>query len=156
MTELERNTRIFKEFNRINVYFENLDENQKSIISPLIQNAAFMRVALDDLQEIINREGMVERYQNGENQYGMKQSAALQSYNALVKNYAAVIKNLFGLLSKMERSAIKPLMIREKTQEEIAASILSDEERLEKINREIAAAAAMQQRQREKEWEAKR
>lgn len=156
MTELERNTRIFKEFNRINVYFENLDENQKSIISPLIQNAAFMRVALDDLQEIINREGMVERYQNGENQYGMKQSAALQSYNALVKNYAAVIKNLFGLLPKMERPAIKPLMIREKTQEEIAASILSDEERLEKINREIAEAAAMQQRQREKEWEAKR
>ena len=33
----------------------------------------------------------------------MKQSAALQSYNALVKNYAAVIKTLFGLLPPMER-----------------------------------------------------
>ncbi len=100
MTEIERNERISKEFSRINIYFENLEENEKAVITPLVQNAAFMKVTLDDLQEIIASEGVIEEYRNGRTQYGLKPSAALQSYNNLIKNYASVIKTLFGLLPK--------------------------------------------------------
>ena len=73
-----------------------MDENERAVIDPIIQNSAFMKIQLDDLQEIINRDGVTEVYQNGANQYGVKQSAAVQSYNALIKNYAAVIKQLSG------------------------------------------------------------
>lgn len=135
MTELERNNKISAEFQRIIVYFETLDENEKAVIDPLIRNAAFMRVALDDLQEIIAEQGPVEAYQNGNNQFGMKQSAALQSYNSLVKNYAAVIKTLFGLLPKMKRPAVIPFAIRE---EETA------EERKERLQREQQTFAEWQ------------
>ena len=145
MNEIERNNRINQEFERINVFFEELNEDEKAIISPLIQNASFMRVTLEDLQEIISDQGPVEQYQNGANQYGMKQSAALQSYNALVKNYAAVIKSLFGLLPpekvRKEFPVWKP---KEETEEEEA-------ERQRKREEELDAAVEYQKRQRELE-----
>ena len=59
-----------------------------------------MKVTLEDLQRIINEEGVTETYQNGANQRGIKQSATLQSYNSLIKNYASVIKTLSQLLPK--------------------------------------------------------
>ena len=150
MTELERNNRILEEFDRISIHFEDLAKNQQSIVLPLIQNAAFMRVTLDDLQEIIAEQGPVEQYQNGANQYGMKQSAALQSYNALVKNYAAVIKTLFGLLPVMKKNPIIQ-EIKEKTEEEWAAERSRDVERAKQIREEIARASELQHRQWEKE-----
>ena len=80
------------------------------MITPILQNAAFMRVTLEDLQQLILEEGVVDEYQNGENQHGKKQSAALQSYNALVKNYAAVSKTLTQMLPP-ERKPILPNFI---------------------------------------------
>lgn len=142
ITELERNKAIYAEYQRINKYFENLDENQKSLIDPLIRNAAFMRVALDDLQEIIAEQGPVEQYRNSETQYGTKQSAALQSYNALVKNYAAVIKNLFSLLPRMER--LVTMIPEPKTLEEIEEERHRDELRAARTNAEIRRASDWQ------------
>ena len=89
---------IENEKNRIGHYFEGMPENKKAIISPLIQNAAFMKVTLESLQERINSEGVTEIYQNGANQCGVKQSATLQSYNSLIKNYAGAIKTLSQFL----------------------------------------------------------
>ena len=59
-----------------------------------------MRATLEDLQEEVNTYGTTEEYQNGPNQSGFKQSAALQAYNATVKNYNATIKTLAGILQQ--------------------------------------------------------
>ena len=152
MTELERNNRISAEFDRISYYFKDLPENKKSIVLPLIQNAAFMRVTLDDLQKIIAEEGPVEQYMNGATQYGMKQSAALQSYNALIKNYGAVIKNLFGLLPPMERpKEIPKLEPREKTEEEMEEERLQEAMRYARQRAELKRASDYQQWMRDQE-----
>ena len=142
--EKSKDPRVLEEFQRLSHFFEDLAEHERSVILPLIQNAAFMRVTLEDLQEIIADQGAVEAYQNGENQYGMKQSAALQSYNSLIKNYAALEKNLFNLLPPMKRPAVIP---KEKTPEEIAEDLRRDEER----KAEIDLAIEFQQWQREQE-----
>ena len=148
MEELERNKRIKEEFSRISGFFEDLAENQKSILMPLIQNAAFMRVTLEDLQQIIAEQGPVEAYQNGANQYGMKQSAALQSYNALVKNYAAVIKSLFSELPPMKRQEAE-LVTRVKTAEEREAEAQERERQERKREDEIQRAIEYQRKLRE-------
>ena len=136
---------MFEEFSRIFKYFERLSENEKEILSPLIQNAAFMRVALDDLQEIIAKEGPVEAYQNGANQSGMKQSAALQAYNTLVKNYAAIIKRLTDLLPPMKQDAVPAAPVKQ----ELAEVMRQHEERDKHTREELERAAAFQQKQRE-------
>lgn len=118
MAENTKEKRIKAELKRLQVKFELVDANQREVAAQLLQNAAFMAVTLQDLQEIINAQGVTDTYQNGANQYGTKASATLQSYNALIKNYTAVIKTLAQLvpLEKKERETWKP-----KTPEELDA-----------------------------------
>lgn len=75
-------------------FFAGSDERTMAKVLPLIENASFMKASLEDLQQIINENGVIEEYQNGENQHGMKQSSALQAYNQLIKNYTAVMKEI--------------------------------------------------------------
>ena len=149
--ELDRNKRIKKEFQRIIIFFEELDENKKAVINPLVQNAAFMRVTLDDLQKIISEQGPVEHYQNGANQFGLKQSAALQAYNALVKNYASVIKTISGFLPLSQRVFFSSSQPEEKTEEEFLRDREKAEERQKRIKETIDAAAEWQKKNRELE-----
>ena len=120
MAEQTKEARIKRELDRLKKQFVKLDGRQKAVASSLIQNAAFMKVTLEDLQEIINSEGLIEEYQNGSNQKGVKQSAALQGYNALVKNYTAVLKTLGNMIiqSGEEKGA---------TLGDLMADLMSDE-----------------------------
>lgn len=99
---MTKDNRINEELARISELFLDVDANKVAILQPLIQNAAFMRITLEDLQEHIVEEGPVERYQNGNNQFGMKQSAAVQTYNSLIKNYNQVIKALAEYVPKVK------------------------------------------------------
>ncbi len=101
---MTKENRISAELNRISKFFDEVDANQRAIVTPLLQNAAFMKVTLEDLQESINKGGATDEYQNGANQHGIKQSAQLQAYNSLIKNYANVIKTLSGLLPREKKA----------------------------------------------------
>ena len=131
--ELTIKERIKTEFDRIIVFFEDMNSNEREVLLPLIQNAAFMRVTLENLQDLIQRDGVVDVYMNGENQYGTKQSAALQSYNSLIKNYSAIIKSLKESLPPERRAAFSPSIPREKTAEEIA----EERQRLDEENEQL-------------------
>lgn len=96
----DKENRINAELKRLRKYFDAVDENQRAMAEPLLQNAAFMAITLQDLQLVINEEGATDEYRNGQHQYGEKPSANLQAYNATIKNYAGVIKALAQLLPK--------------------------------------------------------
>ena len=98
MAELTKLNRIDQELAKMYKLYQNLPENKLRLLEPLIQNASFMKATLEDLQEIINKEGMTDEYCNGANQYGKKISANIQAYNSLVKNYNNVIDKLEKLL----------------------------------------------------------
>ena len=70
-----------------------------------------MSVELDDLQETIEQDGWTSEYKNGENQYGTKKSPEAETYIALSKNYAAVIKQLTDLVpaAKRKKSRLEAL-----------------------------------------------
>lgn len=155
MPEKTTKERITEELNRISRFYKGIAENQREIISPLLQNAAFMKVTLEDLQEIIATEGVTDTYQNGANQYGTKQSATLQSYNSLIKNYASVIKTLSQLLPpETKRSALQDFLDfqqRPETPEELEAERQREEEHQQKLKAELNRAIELQRQQRERE-----
>ena len=93
-----KSTLIKEEYERLKQHYAELPQNQLAIVDPLLQNAAFMKVTLDELQISINAEGCSEEYMNGANQYGKKASADLQAYNSLIKNYNTVSERLSKLL----------------------------------------------------------
>lgn len=98
MAKKKKQTRIKEEFERLKRLCEGLSENKLAVALPLVEQAAFMRITLTDLQIEINEMGCVEEYQNGRNQSGFKVTAALQAYNSTVKNYAAVCERLDRIL----------------------------------------------------------
>ena len=64
----------------------------------LVLNAVFMEEQLSKLQDEIRANGVVSEYKNGENQYGTRKSPEVDVYNAMIKNYTSVIKQLGDLL----------------------------------------------------------
>lgn len=104
---MAKDNRIKSYYERVSVYFTEIEENKRSIVESLLQNYAFMSVALQDLQKKIMEEGMTEGYQNGEHQHGIKQSASMQAYNSMIKNYTLVIKQMIQFLPEGVRSGGK-------------------------------------------------
>lgn len=102
MAKISKDTKIKRRLSELNQIYSKLPEKKRSIAEHLIQNAAFMEVELEDLRKIIAENGASEEYKNGENQYGKKQSADLQSYNALLKSYNMVNSRLEAMLPPEE------------------------------------------------------
>ena len=87
-----------RELARLVELFSPLPANERTFIQPLLENAAFMRVTLDELQIKIRLEGATDEYQNGANQCGVKISAAIQAYNQLMKTYHTLMDKLMAKL----------------------------------------------------------
>lgn len=110
MAKKTKAERIAQELEKLNTLYRELPENKLKLLAPLIQNAAFMKVTLEELQETINAEGATDEYCNGANQFGRKQSANIQAYNSLIKNYNAVIDRLEKLLpAELKKSKLSEL-----------------------------------------------
>lgn len=92
--------RISKEKRKLNSLFKEMELKTRKAVNSLIDNAAFMSVSLEELQNEINHEGYTEEYTNGANQSGVKESSAVKVYNTTVKNYMGVMKQLTDLLPK--------------------------------------------------------
>ena len=105
MGKKKKETRIKDELARLSEIYKVLPPNTLAIVMPLLENAAFMKVTLDDLQEVINANGCSDDYQNGANQFGKKSSADLQAYNSLIKNYNTVSDRLEKLLPPEQRKS---------------------------------------------------
>ena len=91
--------------------FAALPENELKFCDPLLQNAAFMAVTLQDLQASIIENGTSDVYKNGRNQSGTKASADLQAYNSLAKVYNALMDKLSAKLPKeIRKSKLQAMM----------------------------------------------
>ena len=98
MEAKERKSLTTREKNKlIKIFSEVLDDDEMAKAAGLIENASFMRIALRELQNDLQTYGYIERYQNGENQSGLKDSSYLRAYNNLLKSYNTTMKQLFSL-----------------------------------------------------------
>ena len=109
----KKENRIKDEKKRLKEIFAELEENKRNLVTPLIEKAAFMSIELDDLQETIEQDGWTSEYQNGETQYGTKKSPEAETYIALSKNYAAVIKQLTELVPAAKRKESRLAALRD-------------------------------------------
>lgn len=101
--ELRKKRLVAKEKRRLKKIFDVLHENQKEANEELINNLAFTSVLLQELQEIILAEGVVEKYKNGENQYGYKESVASKAYNNNIKNLISMVRTLNSILPENKK-----------------------------------------------------
>lgn len=98
--KFEKDIRIQKELKKINKLFKDLDKDKKKIMENVVQNAAFMAVELQDLQEHIHINGTTVEYQNGQNQWGVKKSPEFENYTSMMKTFITAMNSLTALLPK--------------------------------------------------------
>ena len=80
--------------------YTRLDKKTKKSVDSLVDEAAFMAASLYELRKIIDEKGYTEEYQNGANQKGVKKCSEVEIYNTMIKNYAAIVKQLTDLIPK--------------------------------------------------------
>lgn len=73
-----------------------MDDDDFKKVEGLIENAAFMRISLRELQQNVQEHGFIEVYQNGPDQSGTKDSTYLRAYNNMLKSYNTTIKQLLA------------------------------------------------------------
>lgn len=95
---MEKNRLIKKEFSRLKKIFAEIPQNKKDLVTSLMQNAAFMSVTLNELQEQINTEGAVITVTNGNGFQVTQEHPAQKSYIAMMAKYTTVIGQLAALL----------------------------------------------------------
>lgn len=93
-SEAERSAMIKKEYARLSKSIRGLDGRKKATLMKLFSDAAFMAVTLEETRLIIIRDGIIESYQNGANQFGIKKAAAVEVYDKMVNTYAKVIDQI--------------------------------------------------------------
>lgn len=110
--ELTKEEKIKHETARLKRALRELDKNKLAVVSSLISSAAFLAVSMQELEEIINENGYTSEYQNGENQFGTKQSDEVKTLIAMQKNFNTAIKTLAELApaSKDKKSLLREMM----------------------------------------------
>ena len=93
-TEEERKALISKEFRKLKKNLKEIDETRKLTVEKLFREAAFMTVTLDETRQIIARDGIIEEYQNGANQKGLKKSSAVEVYDKMITTYTKVVEQI--------------------------------------------------------------
>lgn len=94
MAKLKKSTRIKRENERLRARYADLPEESMEILDGLIDRAAFLRPTLDDLEEDININGTTESFSQGDQEPYQRERPVVRQYNALLKNYQTIIKQL--------------------------------------------------------------
>lgn len=103
---LERYKLVGEEKTKLLRQFASLPTKQKNIVDGLIERAAFMRIMLAGLEEDIKKNGEFELFtQSDAVQPYQRKRPAVDIYNASIKNYSSIIKQLTELLPAESEAA---------------------------------------------------
>lgn len=90
-----------KKFNKLKKLYANMPEDKLKTNENLIERAVFMQEKLEEMEKKIDKDGLIVTMPQGK--YDIERAHPLISqYNAMVKNYTAIIKQLNELLPDTE------------------------------------------------------
>lgn len=101
---IQINERQKKEKNRLKKIYKTLPEDRRKNAEKLIERAAYMLYSLQEMEQKIDEDGLLITMSQGK--YDIERAHPLLSaYNAMVKNYTAVIKQLNDMLPPTEQDS---------------------------------------------------
>lgn len=92
---LTKDERIEKEIRRLNGIYKSLSKKEKAVIDGLIKRAAYMRIALEEMEEDLKVNGFTDEFTQSPNTPSYERQRPLAGiYNTLNKNYQTIMKQL--------------------------------------------------------------
>lgn len=99
--EIEKEKQIKKEIRKLRRLFKNLPKDKMKAADGLIQEAAFMKVTLEETRHVIDQEGILETFEQGAQKF-LREHPATKVYNTMIQRYATVCKQLFDMIPDPE------------------------------------------------------
>lgn len=96
-----------------------VSEDRLTLLAPVIENVAWMRVQLEEARKDIKTSKVVIKYDNGGGQSGLRENPLFKGYEALWKSYMSGLSKLLDLLPPAEAKATVPEALKPKTVLEI-------------------------------------
>jgi hypothetical protein len=100
--DIEISSKINTEMRKIKPLFKNLSKERKRLVDRQLEQLAFLQVTLDRLVYEINNSDILENFSQGTQKF-KRENPALRSYNATIKSYTALSKQLCELLPNDEK-----------------------------------------------------
>lgn len=99
--EIDKDRLVNNEITRLNNLFKDIDRNRRLTAKGLIEEAAYMKITLQELKVEIDKEGPIDEMQQGDYSI-LREHPALKSYNTMVQRYTNIIDKLTNLHPKEE------------------------------------------------------
>jgi hypothetical protein len=100
--QLEREKKIKQEINRIKKLYKDLSRDKVKVVEGLINEAAFMKLTLEELREDLFRNGFTELYENGTQVINRERPEA-KIYSTMIQRYSNVMKQLIDYMPLEEK-----------------------------------------------------
>ena len=95
--QLERDKKIKQEINKIKKIFKDFQKDKIKVLEGLINEAAFMKVLLEDARIDLIKNGLTELFEQGEQSF-KRERPEVKIYTTFMQRYSAVMKQLIDLL----------------------------------------------------------
>lgn len=89
----EKAESVAKELRRIKAQFSKIPEKKKRLALGLMERAAFMRVALAELEADINENGFYEMFSQGDQKPYQRKRPSVEVYGQTNKNYQTIMSS---------------------------------------------------------------
>ncbi len=99
--EIDKDRLVNNEINRLTKLFKDIDRNKRLTAKGLIEEAAYMKITLQELKVEIDKHGPIDEMPQGEYSI-LREHPALKSYNTMVQRYTNIIDKLTNLHPKEE------------------------------------------------------
>lgn len=90
---------VNNEITRLTRLFKDIEVNRRLTAKGLIEEAAFMRITLQELKKEIDKNGPIDEMPQGDYSI-LREHPALKSYNTMVQRYTNIIDKLTNLHPK--------------------------------------------------------
>jgi hypothetical protein len=97
--EIGKDTLVNREIARLTNLFKDIDSNRRLTAKGLIEEAAYMRITLQELKVEIDKDGPIDEMPQGDYSI-LREHPALKSYNTMVQRYTNIIDKLTNLHPK--------------------------------------------------------
>ena len=102
MKKKAKEARIAAEKERLTTLIDGVPSSSAEVVKGLIERVSFMNVTLSELEEDINKNGSIELFKNGSQEF-YKESASVKTYNTMINRYTAAVKELLRLVIENDR-----------------------------------------------------
>lgn len=97
----KQKSKVSTDMRKVKRLLKEIPEERQAIATGLYNELVFMQNTLDSLKEQVEREGAVDMFKQGSQEF-LREHPALKAYNVTIQRYSLIYKQFISLLPRMD------------------------------------------------------